>query len=45
LNGVGWVSQRKGELFAATFIAPKLSFFPRLLPKAESIVRTAQIRG
>ena len=36
---------RKGELFAATFLAPKLSFFPRLLPKAESIVRTAQIKG
>ncbi len=45
LNGVGWVSQSKGELFAATFLAPKLSFFPRLLPKAESIVRTAQIKG
>jgi hypothetical protein len=45
LNGVGWLSQRKGELFAATFLAPKLSFFPRLLPKAESVVNTAQIKG
>ncbi|WP_457278621.1 hypothetical protein [Polaromonas sp. P5_D5] len=45
LNGVGWISQRNGELFAATFLAPKLSFFPRLLPKAESVVKTAQIKG
>lgn len=45
LRGVGWVSVRKDELFAATFVAPKLTFFPRLLPKAESVVRTAQIRG
>jgi len=45
LNGVGWLSQRQDELYAATFLAPKLAFFPRLLPKAESVVRTAQIRG
>lgn len=43
--GVGWASVRKDELFAATFVAPKLSFFARLLPKAEAIVSTAQIRG
>lgn len=45
LRGVGWVSQVKDELFAATFVAPRLGFFPRLLPKAESVVRTVQIRG
>jgi hypothetical protein len=45
LLGVGWVSVRKGELFAATFVAPKLAFYPRLLPKAEGVVRTAQIKG
>jgi hypothetical protein len=45
LKGVGWLSQRKDELYAATFLAPKLAFFPRLLPKAESVVRTAQIKG
>jgi hypothetical protein len=45
LRGVGWVGVRQNELFAATFVAPKLSFFPRLLPKAEAVVKTAQIRG
>ena len=45
LLGVGWVAVRKAELFAATFVAPKLSFFPRLLPKAEAVIRSAQIKG
>lgn len=45
LLGTGWVSVRKDELFAATFVAPKLAFYPRLLPKAESVVSTAHIKG
>ena len=45
MNGVAWVAVRKDELFAASFVAPRLSFYPRLLPKAEAVVRSAQIRG
>lgn len=45
LRGVGWVAVKKNELFAATFVAPRLSFFPRLVGKAESVVKTAQIKG
>lgn len=45
LKGVGWVAVRGDELFAATFVAPRLSFFARLLPKAEGVVKTAQIKG
>jgi hypothetical protein len=45
MNVKGWVSVRKGELFAASFSAPKLSFYGRLLPKAEAVVGTAQIKG
>ena len=45
LLGVGWVREHKGELYAATFVAPKLSFYARLAPKAEEVVRSAQIRG
>lgn len=45
LRGVGWASVRNDELFAATFVAPRLAFFPRLLPKAESIIRTARIKS
>jgi hypothetical protein len=26
-------------------VAPRLSFFPRLLPKAENVVKTALIKG
>jgi len=45
LNGVAWAAIRKGELYAASFVAPRLSFFPRLVSKAESVVKTAQIQG
>jgi hypothetical protein len=44
LRGVGWVAVRNNELFGATFVAPRLSFFPRLLPKAESVVGSARIK-
>lgn len=43
LKAVGWVSVRNNELFAASFVAPRLWFFPRLLPMAEHVVRTARI--
>ena len=45
MNVKGWIAVRKDELFAATFGAPKLSFYGRLLPKAEAVVNTAQIKG
>lgn len=45
LQGVGWASIRRDELYAASFTAPRLHFYPKLLPKAEALVRTAQIRG
>lgn len=49
LQGVGWIAVRPDpvwgeELFAATFVAPRLSFFQRLLPMAEAVVKTARIR-
>ena len=45
LDGVGWVAVHAGELYAATFAAPKLTFYKRLLPMAEAVVRTARIKG
>jgi hypothetical protein len=45
LRGVGWLAVKNGELFAATFVAPRLNFYPRLAPKAEAIVASARIRG
>jgi hypothetical protein len=48
--GVGWLAVRPDdtwgeELFAATFVAPRLSFFQRLLPMAESVVNSARVRA
>ena len=50
MQGVGWVSVRPDpavgeELYAATFVAPKLAFYERLLPMAESVVKTARVRA
>ena len=49
MQGVGWVAVRPNaegneELYAATFVAPKLSFYQRLLPMAEAVVKTARVR-
>jgi hypothetical protein len=48
--GVGWAAVRPDptwgeELYAATFVAPKLSFYHRLLPMAEQVVKTAHIKA
>jgi hypothetical protein len=50
LRGVGWVAVRPDptwgeELYAASFVAPKLSFYERLLPMAEAVVKTARVRS
>jgi hypothetical protein len=45
LKGAGWLAVKDGELYAATFAAPRLTFYPRLLPMAEQVVKTARIRA
>jgi hypothetical protein len=45
LQGVGWAAARDDELYAATFVAPRLSFFARLRPMAEAVVKTARIQA
>jgi hypothetical protein len=45
MKGIGWLAVHKGELFAASFVAPKKSFFPRLAPKAESVAKSAKVQG
>jgi len=50
MRGVGWVATRPDpvwgeELFAATFVAPRLSFYDRLLPMAEAVVKTARVKA
>jgi hypothetical protein len=45
LQGVGWLVMKDGALYAITFTAPKLAFFPRHVKLAEALVRTARIKG
>lgn len=45
LRGVGWVAVRQGELYAATFVAPQLTYYQKLLPKVESVVGSARVKG
>jgi hypothetical protein len=50
MQGVGWVAVRADptwgeELYAATFVAPRMSFYQRLLPMAEAVVKTARVKA
>lgn len=45
MRGVGWVAEKDAKLYAATFVAPQLHFFGRILPMAEAVVNTARIKG
>lgn len=44
LLGVGWIVVRGGELFAITYTAPRLAFFPQHLPSVEAIAASARVR-
>lgn len=43
LSAVGWVAVRKDELFAMTYAAPRLGFFPRGRPGVEAIAASARL--
>lgn len=45
LKGVGWFAVRDGELWAITFTAPRLAFFPAGIGSAEAIARSARIKA
>ena len=38
-------AQRDGQLFAITFTAPRLAFFPAGVGSAESIARSARVKS
>lgn len=44
LRGVGWGAVRNGELFAITYTAPRLAFYPAGLPSATAIAESARLR-
>jgi hypothetical protein len=43
LKGVVWAAVRDKELFAISFTAPRLTFFPRELPQAEKLATSARL--
>lgn len=45
LRVAGWAVVHGEELYAATFSAPQLAFYPRLLPRAEQVLATARFKG
>jgi hypothetical protein len=45
LQGVGWLTVKDGALYAITFTAPKLAFYPRHVRLAEALARSARIKG
>lgn len=45
LHGLGWAAVYKDELFAASFVAPRLHFFNRLAPLARAVVATATVKN
>jgi hypothetical protein len=45
LQGVGWLAVKDGALYAITFAAPRLAFFPRHAKLAEALARTARVKG
>lgn len=45
LSGLAWASVHKDDLFAASFVAPRLHFFNRLAPLARDVVATASVKN
>jgi len=45
LTGVVWAAVRDGQLYAMSFSAPALSFYPRLAPRVEKIAAGARLKG
>ena len=44
LSGVAWAAVREGQLYAMTYTAPRLAFFPRYAPRVEKIARSARLK-
>lgn len=45
LKGVAWAAEHKGQLYAISYVAPRLSFFPRYVPQVQDIANSAAIKG
>ena len=45
LSGVAWVAVRDGQLYAMTYTAPRLAFFPRHAAQVEQIAKSARVKA
>jgi hypothetical protein len=45
LSGSVWATVRDNQLFAMTFSAPALAFYPRLAPKVEQVAKAARLKS
>lgn len=45
LKGVAWAAEFKGQFYATSYVAPRLSFFPRYLPQVQDIAKSAAFKG
>ena len=45
LSGIAWVAVREGQLYAMTYTAPRLAFFPRYAPRVEQIAKSARLKA
>lgn len=45
LAGTGWALVQDGQLHAMTFVAPRLGFYPRHIPRVEAMARSARLRS
>lgn len=44
LAGSAWATVRAGELFAMTYTAPSIGFYPRQLPRVEKVASAARFK-
>ncbi len=45
LTGQAWLAVEQDRLYALAFTAPRLGFYPRLLPKAQAVASSARVRA
>jgi hypothetical protein len=45
LSGVAWAAVRNNELYAMTFTAPRIGFFPRYEKRLEQIAKSARLKS
>jgi hypothetical protein len=45
LKGVAWAAEYKGQFYATSYVAPRLSFFSRYVQQVQDIAKSAAFKG